>query len=763
MLCRRCITYNHAPAGVMPGDRHISLTAYAAPDRRVCAQPCGFSCILLEIVNAEYSAHHLQVLEGLEAVRKRPGMYIGSTDSRGLMHCLWEIIDNSVDEALGGHGTRIEIVLHADGSVEVRDRARGIPVDIEPRTGLSGVEVVLTKLHAGGKFGGGSYAASGGLHGVGASVVNALSERLDVEVDRGGKTWAMSFHRGEPGTFANGAPDSAFTPFEKSSELRVVKRAPKGTTGTRIRYWADRQIFTKDAAFVLDELEQRARQTAFLVPGLEIVVRDERRSTSSGIASGSATATSSATGTDEPVETAYRYDGGISEYADFLAPDAAITETWRLSGTGSFTETVPVLRPTGAMVPTELQRDCHVDVAMRWGTGYDTVFRSYVNIIATPKGGTHQQGFEQGLMKVLRTQIEQNARRLKVGPVSSGTGKIEKDDILAGLTAVLTVRLSEPQFEGQTKEILGTPAVRQIVSTVVARELTARFASPKRDDKAQTALLLDKVVSEMKARISARAHKETQRRKNALESSSLPAKLVDCRSTDVEQSELFIVEGNSALGTAKDARNSEYQALLPIRGKILNVQKSSISDMLSNVECASIIQVIGSGSGRTFDLSQARYGKVIIMSDADVDGAHIRTLLLTLFFRYMRPLIEAGRVFAAVPPLHRVIVMNPGTKPNETIYTYSEQELHALLTKLTKAGKRWQEPIQRYKGLGEMDADQLAETTMDRAGRLLRRVRLEDAEAAGRVFELLMGNEVAPRREFIVDSSDRLSRESIDA
>jgi DNA gyrase subunit B len=381
-----------------------------------------------------------------------------------------------------------------------------------------------------------------------------------------------------------------------------------------------------------------------------------------------------------------------------------------------------------------------------------------VNIIATPKGGTHQQGFEQGIMKVLRAQVDQNARRLKVG-----NDKLEKDDILAGLTTVLTVRLPEPQFEGQTKEVLGTPAVRQIVANVVAQELTARFQSSKRDDKNQTALLLDKIVSEMKARISARAHKETQRRKNALESSSLPAKLADCRTNDVAESELFIVEGDSALGTAKHARNSEYQALLPIRGKILNVQKASISDMLGNAECASIIQVIGAGSGRSFDIEQARYGKVILMSDADVDGAHIRTLLLTLFFRYMRPLIEEGRVFAAVPPLHRVVVINPGSKPNETIYTYSEQELHNLLTKLTKAGKRWQEPVQRYKGLGEMDAEQLATTTMDRAGRTLRRVRLEDAEAVASVFELLMGNEVAPRREFIVSSSDRLSRESIDA
>lgn len=688
-------------------------------------------------MTSEYSAHHLQVLEGLEAVRKRPGMYIGSTDSRGLMHCLWEIIDNSVDEALAGHGTRIDIVLHADGSVEVRDRARGIPVDVEPRTGLTGVEVVFTKLHAGGKFGGGSYAASGGLHGVGASVVNALSERLDVEVDRAGKTYAMSFHRGEPGLFAGDGPDAPFTPFERSSELRVVGKAARGVTGTRIRYWADRQIFTKDAAFGHDELVQRVRQTAFLVPGLEIVVLDDRG--------------------EERIETSYRFDGGISEFAEFLAPDAGVTDTWRLSGTGTFTETVPVLQAGGSMIPTEVQRECEVDIAVRWGTGYDTTTRSFVNIIATPKGGTHQQGFEQGLMKVLRTQVEQNARKLKVG-----NDKIEKDDILAGLTAVLTVRLPEPQFEGQTKEVLGTPAVRQIVASVVQKELAARFASPKRDDKAQTAQLLEKVVSEMKARISARTHKETQRRKNALESSSLPAKLVDCRSNDVNDSELFIVEGDSALGTAKLARNSEYQALLPIRGKILNTQKASISDMLSNAECASIIQVIGAGSGRSFDLDAARYGKIILMSDADVDGAHIRTLLLTLFFRYMRPLVEEGRVFAAVPPLHRVVVMNPGTKPNETIYTYSEQELHTLLTKLKRSNKRWQEPVQRYKGLGEMDADQLATTTMDRGGRTLRRVRVQDMEAAASVFDLLMGSDVAPRREFIIDSSDRLARERID-
>ncbi|MFK0241649.1 type IIA DNA topoisomerase subunit B [Microbacterium sp. NPDC090281] len=713
------------------------------------------------MVNAEYSAHHLQVLEGLEAVRKRPGMYIGSNGSPGLMHCLWEIIDNSVDEAVAGNGTKIDIILHADGSVEVHDLGRGIPVDVEPRTGLTGVEVVYTKLHAGGKFGGGSYAASGGLHGVGASVVNALSERLDVEVDRNGKTYAMSFHRGEPGIFEDSGekrPDAPFTPFQENSELRVIGKAPRGVTGTRVRYWADKQIFTKDAAFQLADLETRARQTAFLVPGLEIVVADERTNRPVAPDADVAVDSDSEVLQAEGSVTSYLYEGGISEFVDYLAVDPPVTDNWRIQGEGTFKETVPVLQADGHMIATEVERVCAVDIALRWGTGYDTKVRSFVNIIATPKGGTHQQGFEQELLKVLRSQVEQNARRLKVG-----NDKLEKDDVLAGLTAVLTVNVPEPQFEGQTKEVLGTPAVRQIVAQVIRKDLAQRFSSTKRDDKNQASQLLDKIVSEMKARVSARAHKETQRRKNALESSTLPTKLVDCRTNEVERSELFIVEGDSALGTAKNARNSEFQALLPIRGKILNVQKASVSDMLSNTECASIIQVIGAGSGRTFDIDAARYGKIILMSDADVDGAHIRTLLLTLFFRYMRPLIEHGRVFAAVPPLHRVIVMNPGSKPNETIYTYSEQEMHTLLAKLRKAGKRWHEPIQRYKGLGEMDAEQLANTTMDRSGRLLRRVRMEDAEAAGRVFELLMGNEVAPRREFIIDSSDRLSRESIDA
>jgi DNA gyrase subunit B len=410
------------------------------------------------------------------------------------------------------------------------------------------------------------------------------------------------------------------------------------------------------------------------------------------------------------------------------------------------------------MVSKEVSRKCEVDIAVRWGTGYDTEVKSFVNIISTPKGGTHIAGFEQALLKTLKGHIDTNSRKLKLG-----NDKVEKEDVLSGLTAVVTVRLAEPQFEGQTKEVLGTPAVKNIVANVVAKSLNDRFASSKRDDKTQSALLLEKIVAEMKSRVSARAHKETQRRKNALESSSLPSKLVDCRTNETLVSELFIVEGDSALGTAKLARNSEYQALLPIRGKILNVQKASVSDMLSNTECASIIQVIGAGSGRSFDLEAARYGKVILMSDADVDGAHIRTLLLTLIYRYMRPLVEDGRVYAAVPPLHRVEVVNQGSKANEVIYTYSQQELESLLVKLEKAGKRYKEPIQRYKGLGEMDADQLAETTMDRSHRTLRRVNILDAEFAEKTFELLMGNEVAPRRDFIVESADGLERDRIDA
>ncbi|MGM7667492.1 DNA gyrase/topoisomerase IV subunit B [Microbacterium sp. A93] len=702
--------------------------------------------------SSEYNARHLSVLEGLEAVRKRPGMYIGSTDSRGLMHCLWEIIDNSVDEALGGYGQSITVTLHAGGAVEVEDNGRGIPVDIEPRTGLSGVEVVFTKLHAGGKFGGGSYGASGGLHGVGASVVNALSSRLDVQVFRGGKIHQLSFHRGEPGQFQDtgtvARPDAPFTASANQSPMEIVGKAKRGLTGTRVRYWADEQIFTPDAKFSYEDLQQRARQTAYLIPGLKITLRDDRGLPGTPGESG-------------PYEEVFHYDGGISEFVDHLSSVSPVTDVWRLQGAGTFTERVPVLGEDGRSAMQDVERECVVDIALRWDVGYDTHLRSFVNIIATPKGGTHQAGFEQSVLKTFRKTVEANARKLK-----AGNDKLEKDDVLAGMTAVLTVRLAEPQFEGQTKEVLGTSAVRQIVAKVVEQQLGAIFKSSKKQDKTQVSVLLEKVVAEMKSRISARTHKENQRRKNALETSTMPAKLADCRSTDVASSELFIVEGDSALGTAKLARSSDFQALFPIRGKILNVQKASVGDMLSNAECAALIQVVGGGAGRSFDLSSARYGKVILMTDADVDGAHIRTLLLTLFFRYMRPMVEEGRVFAAVPPLHRVEVVHAGSKANEVVYTYSEQELHRLLAKLEKDGKNYKEPIQRYKGLGEMDADQLADTTMDPSQRMLRRVTIPEAEdalqRAEHVFDLLMGSNVAPRKEFIISGAQDLDLERID-
>jgi DNA gyrase subunit B len=667
-----------------------------------------------------YDARNLLVLEGLEAVRKRPGMYIGSTDTRGLMHCVWEIIDNSVDEALAGHCSLIEVILHADKSIEVRDNGRGIPVDTEKKTGLSGVEVVFTKLHAGGKFGGGSYNATGGLHGVGASVVNALSERLEVEVDREGTTWSMSFKRGEP--------EGALT---KSGRIAKTK------TGTRVRYWADPQIFIKSAKFSYDDLLNRARQTSFLVPGLELVIIDERG--------------------DEQREERFKHDGGITEYVDFLAADEPVTDVLRLQGEDTFTETVPLLDDKGHMTPQEVERTLGVDIALRWGTGYDTELRSFVNIIATPKGGTHVTGFERGITKTFNDVMRAN-RQLKAADAD-----VVKDDILEGMTAVVTVRLAEPQFEGQTKEVLGTPPVARLVNKIVSQELKAFLTSNKVAHKAKARLLMEKVVAASKTRQMARQQRDNQRRKNALESSALPAKLADCRSSDLDRTELFIVEGDSALGTAKSARDSEFQALLPIRGKILNVQKATVGDMLKNAECSSIIQVVGAGSGRTFDLDSARYGRVIFMADADSDGAHIRCLLATLFFRYMRPLVDEGRVFTAVPPLHRIELTNPKKGQEKYIYTYSDAELQRKLAELTKKNVRWKDPVQRYKGLGEMDASQLAETTMDPRHRTLRRLTVDDGEAASAVFELLMGNEVAPRKEFIVQSAYELDADMIDA
>ena len=683
-------------------------------------------------VESTYTAKDLSVLEGLDAVRKRPGMYIGSTDGRGLMHCLWEIIDNAVDEALAGHCKKIIVNLEKDGSIEVHDDGRGIPVDKEPKTGLTGVEVVMTKLHAGGKFGGGSYAATGGLHGVGASVVNALSSRLDVEVDRDGKIYWMSFKRGVAGVFDGDGPNATFEP---QSGLRTIGKVSSKITGTRVKWWADKQIFIKDSQYDIEEIYTRARQTSYLVPGLTLEVNDNR--------------------TKEKKSETFFHKGGISEYCNFIQSDQPVGDVIRLTGKGHYQETVPVLDDKGHLEPQEVERDMEVDIAVKWGNGYETNIRSFVNIIATPKGGTHVQGFERALTKSFNEFLR------STGTLKKNEPDVIKDDILEGLTAVVTVRMQEPQFEGQTKEVLGTPAVTKIVQQVVSDELKRFFTTTKRIDKANGRLILEKVANAARTRISTRTHKDLQRRKNALESSALPAKLSDCRSEDVSRTELFVVEGESALGTTKAARNSEFQAILPLRGKILNVQKASLSQMLDNAECAAIIQVIGAGSGKSFSLEDVRYGRIILMSDADVDGAHIRCLLLTLIYRYMQPLIEDGRVFAAIPPLHRIEVLGSGGKKGEVHYTYSDDEMKKLLGDLKKQGKKWREPIQRYKGLGEMDADQLRETTMDPDHRTLRRITIKDGADAEKIFELLMGNEVAPRKEFI--SAADIDRERIDA
>ena len=755
-----------------------------------------------------YGAGSLTVLEGLDAVRKRPGMYIGTTDSQGLMHCLWEIIDNSVDEALAGVCNHIVVTLHSDGSVEVADNGRGIPVDIEPKTKLTGVEVVLTKLHAGAKFGNSSYGASGGLHGVGSSVVNALSSRLDVEVDRDGKTHHMSFHQGHPGVYTDADPEhpSPDAPFKRTrknrpTELEIIGKVSPKTTGTRIRYWADPEIFNDTAEFSYEQLIDRVRQTSFLVPGLKITVIDENipetgdesvdemlevddianaagdepqeiaeSDESEHDAAGHEEAAEQIEEADvaaQPQGSKYTHSrieefchtGGVKDFVDYLSKGEAVSAIWRITGEDTYVEETQAVGDGGELHAQKVTRNCAVDIAMRWTNGYDTTMRSFVNVVDTPGGGTHVDGYLLGLTKQIRKAIEDNARKLKVNLKDSNM-KVERDDILAGLVAVVTVRIAEPQFQGQTKDVLGTAQVKPIVSKMTDRQFGEMITGSKRGYKEQSGRVLEKIVGEMHARIQARKTKEVTRRKNALESASMPPKLSDCQPGNDDVAELFIVEGDSALGTAKAARNSGFQALLPIRGKILNVQKASLSQMLSNKECAAIIQVVGAGSGASFDIEQARYNKVIMMTDADVDGAHIRILLLTLFYCYMRPLIEYGHVYAAVPPLHRIALT--GAHKGEYIYTYSDDELAGKLADLDKKHISYNEDIQRYKGLGEMDADQLADTTMDPRTRMLRRIRMEDAEQASQIFSLLMGDDVPPRKAFIVENADDFDRSKID-
>ena len=759
----------------------------------------------------DYGAKDLTVLEGLDAVRKRPGMYIGTTDSQGLMHCLLEIIDNAVDEALAGFCNAIVVTLHTDGSITVADNGRGIPVDKEPKTKLSGVEVVLTKLHAGAKFGNSSYNAVGGLHGVGSSVVNALSSRLDIEVDRDGKTYHMAFHQGHPGVYTDADPEhpSPDAPFKrtrknKPTELDIIGKVPPKRTGTRIRYWADPEIFNKTAEFSYEQLVDRVRQTSFLVPGLKITVIDENiaqepapgepdhemTSVPEGAGAGETVTADAAsavgesdsaqtqgdedlalneaetiadgafgTQVDHPRVAEFLHNGGVKDFVDYLSKGEPVSDIWRIQGEGTYEEETQAVGANGELHAEKITRTCGVDIALRWVNGYDTVMRSFVNIIETPGGGTHVDGLMNSVTRQIRKAVEANARKLKVNLKDSNM-KVERDDIMAGLVAVVTVRIAEPQFQGQTKDVLGTAQVKPIVTRMSDKQFGEMITGSKRGYKEQSNRVLEKIVGEMHARVQSRKAKEVTRRKNALESASMPAKLSDCQPGNDDVAELFIVEGDSALGTAKAARNAGFQALLPIRGKILNVQKASITQMLSNKECAAIIQVVGAGSGQSFDIEQSRYHKVIMMTDADVDGAHIRILLLTLFYRYMRPLIENGYVYAAVPPLHRIALT--GSHKGEFIYTYSDDELAGKLAELDRKHIGYNDDIQRYKGLGEMDADQLADTTMDPRTRMLRRIRMEDAEQASEIFSLLMGDDVPPRKAFIVENADDFDRSKID-
>jgi DNA gyrase subunit B len=677
-----------------------------------------------------YGADDLTHLEGLEAVRKRPGMYIGSTDSRGINHLFSEVVDNSTDEGVAGYATKIVVTLHADGSVQVDDDGRGIPTGTHAKSGLSGVELVLTRLHAGGKFGGSGYKTSGGLHGVGASAVNALSHRFDVTVKQDGKVHQMSFKHGVPGTFDAPGPKAKFT---RRSGLNVVGKMKRGErSGTSIRYWYDARYFESGAALDVEGVRTKLRNTAFLVPGVTYVLRTAIEDTIN--------------------EETFHFPHGLADMVDFLTPsgEKPVCGTLLITGEGTYKENAA---DAAGVMQSNVERHAEVEVALRWGTGYERTVECFTNTIRNVHGGTHRRGFDRAMAKALQEAISKTRGLLKP---KEDMPTIE--DVLEGMTAVIHVRLPEPQFTSQTKDELSTAGITRVLQGIVDKHVKAW--TEDRKTKSEAKVVLQKVVDASRVRLTQKQQKDAARRKTALEGAAMPPKLVDCRTTGVSRSELFLVEGDSALGSARMARVSEYQALLPLRGKILNVQKASLGDTLKNAEIASIVQVLGAGTGRTFDLSTMRYGRVILMADADVDGSHIRTLLITLFAKYMRPVIEDGRLYAAMPPLHKLVTK--GRNP-ETHFTYTQQEMETKFAELERAGKNIVTPVPRFKGLGEMDADELWETTMNPATRSVRRITMDDVEAAEGALELLMGEKVEPRRNWLVASSDRIDREAIDA
>ena len=672
-----------------------------------------------------YDADAIQTLEGLEAVRKRPGMYIGGTGSQGLMHLVWELLDNAVDEAAAGFADRIDITLHRDNSVEVADNGRGIPIDRHAKRKVSALEVVLTELHAGGKFGGSAYGASGGLHGVGASVVNALSTRLVAQVDRDGHTHELGFNERVAGQFSGST-------FTAGHHLEKVKRISKNKTGTRIRFWSDRDIFDPEARIDVDQVRDRVVQACFLVPGVKIRVVDKR----SG-------------GSAEPFEFVSR--GGLADLVDHLSSGGNACEVITLSGIDTFTERVPV---DGKM--SDVQRECIVEVALRWVKGYETRVESFVNTIPTSHGGTHTAGFDRALTRAVNDVLLKDTRKL-AKLARDNKHRAIKEDVQEGLVAACKVVFPEPQFRGQTKQELGTPAIEKIVYDVVKRGLTDWFTAS--GPRTHVTAVREKLSNAVINRVSSRQMLETRRRAASMGSTGMPDKLADCRRHGPD-SELIIVEGDSAAGPAKAGRDAEYMAILPLRGKVVNAGKATMKQVLDNAEAQALFTAIGAGSGRDFDLESARYGRIVILCDADVDGSHIRCLLLTLIHEYMRPLLEAGRVYVAQPPLY-------SCRLGDTVHrAFSDEERDEITARLTKGGRkaenlRWN----RFKGLGEMNVEELAECALDPETRILRRLTMDDGAAAGHaaeLFETLMGADVARRREYLIANSTLLDPAALD-
>ncbi len=662
-------------------------------------------------VTKSYDASSIEVLEGLDAVRKRPGMYIGGTGSGGLTHLLWEIIDNGVDEAAADHCDLIEVTFHNDDSYEVTDNGRGIPIDRKEGE-ITALEVVFTELHAGGKFGGGAYGASGGLHGVGASVVNALSSRMEVDINRDGATHRLEFNQRVAGRTSR---TGRFTPSHK---LEKIGKVPRTRTGTRVRFWPDTDIFDSEARIEYDEVRERLGQVCFLVPGLKIRLVDRRGS-----------------GNLAPEEFVSK--GGLSDYVDFLSGESSqVTGLVRIGSTSKFEEKVPI---DGKL--TEVVRECQVDIAMRWVSDYETKIVSFVNTIPTPDGGTHVTGFERALTfainDVLKTADPRKLRKLK------DNGKAQKEDVQEGLVAVVRTTFPEPQFRGQTKRELGTPDIQKIVYEAAKSGLIDWLSGKQRGSKVHVRALMEKITDAIVNRVSTKQALETRRKAAALGNSGMPGKLADCRLHP--GGELLIVEGDSAAGPAKRARDSAWQAVLPLRGKVVNAAKSTRKSVLDNAEATALFTAVGGGSGLEFDLEASRYERLVLLADADVDGSHIRCLILTLIFHYMRPLLDQGRVYSAQPPTHAVIVGQ--TKR----FVYSDIEKDQLVDELLEKGRNPR--VTRFKGLGEMDDEELLETTLNPDTRVLRRISLEDAKAAERAFTTMMGAAVEPRRDFIIKHS----------